>query len=102
MDFNFQIHFHISLTHFQISTIPPFHNVKVQPFPPKNILEFQEKLLLCTANNSSNPVFKVMKKNSPISILTGMILHAFNKRGFFVTPARVTFSVRPIPFWVRR
>ena len=53
-------------------------------------------------NNSSQLIFFEMKKNSPISILTGMVLHAFNQRGFFVAPVRVIFSVRPIPFWVRR
>jgi hypothetical protein len=31
-----------------------------------------------------------------------VVLHAFNKRGFFVTPPSVIFSIRPIPFWVRR
>ena len=46
--------------------------------------------------------FQKMKKNSPISVLTGVVLHAFNKRGFFVAPLCVIFSVRPIPFWVRR
>jgi len=86
-----------------ISSVNPyFHIVKVPPFPLKNIPEFQKKLLLCIVNNSSHPIFHEMKKNSPISILTGMVLHAFNKRGVFVTPACVIFSVRPIPFWVRR
>jgi hypothetical protein len=64
--------------------------------------KIQEKLLLCLVNNYSHPIFQEMKKNSPISILSGMVLHAFNRRGFFVTPVCVIFSVRPIPFWVRR
>jgi hypothetical protein len=64
--------------------------------------KIQEKLLLCLVNNYSHPIFHEMKKNSPISILSGMVLHAFNRRGFFVTPVCVIFSVRPIPFWVRR
>lgn len=42
-----------------------------------------------------------MKKNSPIS-LSLVILHAFNKRGFFAAPLCTVFSLRPIPFWVRR
>jgi hypothetical protein len=29
-------------------------------------------------------------------------LHALNKRGFFAAPLSTVFSVRPIPFWVRR
>ena len=43
-----------------------------------------------------------MKKNSPISHSHLVILHAFNKRGFFAVPPCTDFSVRPIPFWVRR
>jgi hypothetical protein len=43
-----------------------------------------------------------MKKNSPISHSSEVILHAFNKRGFFAVPVCMVFSVRPIPFWVRR
>jgi hypothetical protein len=42
-----------------------------------------------------------MKKNSPISRYL-VILHALNKRGFFAAPLSTVFSVRPIPFWVRR
>ena len=44
-----------------------YHIVKNQLFPLKNIPEFQKKLLLCTVNNSSQPIFRKMKKNSPIS-----------------------------------
>ena len=95
----------ISTFHFHLPSLPQFHIyhiVKIPCIPLKNILEFRKKLLLCIVNNSSHPIFHEMKKNSPISILTGVVLHAFNKRGFFVTPACVIFSVRPIPFWVRR
>ncbi len=79
-----------------------YHIVKNHLFPLKNMSEFQKKLLLCMVNNYSHHIFHEMKKNSPISILSGMVLHAFNKGGFFVAPLCVIFSVRPIPFWVRR
>ena len=43
-----------------------------------------------------------MSKNSPIQLITEMIMHAFNKRGFFTVPCRPGFFVRPYPVAVRR
>jgi len=76
---------------------PKFHNKKFHCI---------EKLFFFAALNYFNPFSSIieMKKNSHISPShEEVILHAYNKRGFFVTPVSVIFSVRPIiPFWVRR
>jgi hypothetical protein len=43
-----------------------------------------------------------MSKNSFLQFITEVMLHAFNKRGFFTVPCRPGFFVRPFPIVVRR
>jgi hypothetical protein len=61
-----------------------------------------KNVFLCMVNRFyTNFITIEMKKNSPISLFA-VILHAFNERGFFAAPLCPVFSVRPVPFWVRR